>query len=103
MKIQPRRRCSMTEPTIQQEARIYGNRLVKPGDKVKILPVNLMKQNYKKDGEYFAKTEVVFLQEWLGEDPLTISWIGRWPCGRIMLYFKGGKSDGAGAYAYDFM
>jgi len=79
-----------------------GKRLVKPGDKVNFLPANLYDWKME-DAEYFAKEHIEFLREWLGEGPFTIKWIGLWPCGRVMLYFKGGKSDGAGAYASEFM
>ncbi len=43
-----------------------------------------------------------FLREWLGEGPYTISWIGRWPCGRAELYFAMAGGD-HGAHASDFM
>ena len=92
----------MTMPADQQEAYVYGNRLVRPGDKVELLPVNLREQD-EEDGDYFARQDFNSLRNWLGEGPFTISWIGRWPCGQIMLYLKAGKSNGAGAYASDFM
>ncbi len=92
----------MTEPTIQQEARIYGNRVVRPGDKVEILPVNLREKD-EDDSDYFAQKDFNDLRESLGEGPFTILQIGRWPCGRIMLYLKGAKTDEPGAYASDFM
>jgi len=52
---------------------------------------------------YFAKRNFEELQRWLGEGPFIISWIGEWPCGRVMLYLKDTKGAESGAYATDFM
>ncbi len=81
-----------------------GKRLVKLGDQINLLPPELYKRDRKgKDWEVLAKKHVAFLHEWLGEGPFTISWIGHWPCGRIMLYLKGAKTDRLGSYASNFM
>lgn len=92
----------MTMPARQQKTRIHGDRLVRPGDQVRLLPVNL--RNYdEEECDYFSQEDYDFHRNWLGDGPFTISWIGRWPCGRIMLYLKGAKTDEPGVYASDFM
>ncbi|MDP2934657.1 MAG: hypothetical protein Q8N59_02760 [bacterium] len=70
-----------------------GKRLVRSGDKVELKLISPT----KRDREHFE-----FLEKWLGRGPFIISWIGIWPCGRVMLYLKttGGEP---GAYASDFM
>ncbi len=92
----------MTSLVRQQEAYVYGNKLVRPGDRVELLPVSLRDKD-KEYGGYTAQQYFDFLRDWLGEGPFTISWIGRWPCGKTMLYLKGAKSDEPGAEASDFM
>jgi len=92
----------MTNPIVIPEAYVYDKRLVRPGDEVKILPVNLRKQD-EEHGDYFARQQYDFLHRWLGDGPFTISWIGQYPCGRVMLYLKGTKGSEPGAHAYDFM
>jgi len=86
----------MTMPARQQEARVFDNRLVRPGDQVQVLPV-------KKDGDDLAQQHYDSLRNWLGDGPFTVSWIGKWPCGRIILYLKGAKTGEPGAFASDFM
>ncbi len=92
----------MTMPAKQQEAYVFGGRIVRPGDQVKLLPARLKKQD-EELGDYFIKKNFDFLKNWLGDGPFTISWIGIWPCGRTMLYLKGTKSGEPGACASDFM
>ncbi|MEK7583918.1 MAG: hypothetical protein AAB490_01625 [Patescibacteria group bacterium] len=96
----------MTMPARECEAYVNdgngGKRLIRPGDEVTLLPVNLREQD-EEHGDYFARKEFDCLREWLGDGPFTVSRIGRWPCGKIMLYLKGAKSPKPGAYASDFM
>ena len=66
-----------------------GTRLVGPGDQVDLLP----------------EMDTDSARGWLGQGPYTISWIGQWPCGKIMLYLKttGGQNSGEpGAPASEF-
>ncbi len=77
--------------------RIYGNIHVKPGDKVVLIPFIL-----RWPGE-IEETYFDFLRGWLGDGPFTISSIGQWPCGKVMLYLKGTKSGEPGAFASHFM
>ena len=97
----------MTNPVEMDETYVSDGKgeekLVKPGDKVILLSPQEMQQKRDDKDEYFAQKHFDFLLNWLGEGPFTISWIGKWPCGRIMLYLKGAKSDEPGAYASDFM
>ena len=57
---------------------------VKVGDKIKV------------------KAEIGFLADKLGTDPLTISWVGKWPCNRTMLYVKTLNSE-LGDHAHKFI
>jgi hypothetical protein len=59
-------------------------------------------QQEGEDAEALAQRHFEFLCDWLGNGPFTISWIGRWPCGRVMLFLKGAKSDEPGAYTSHF-
>jgi len=95
----------MTNPARVQETTIYdkktGKKVVGPGDQVAIMPADIRVETGK-DEEFFAQDHVDFLEGWLGKGPFTISWIGRWPCGRDILYLK--KGDGEpGCHASDFM
>ncbi|MFA6022700.1 MAG: hypothetical protein WC781_01280 [Candidatus Pacearchaeota archaeon] len=74
-------------------------RIVKAGDLVGLLPPHKESATYE---NFMAQEHYDFLKNWLGgEGPFTISWIGQWPCGRIMLYLKTERSE-PGAYANDF-
>ncbi|MFA5188122.1 MAG: hypothetical protein WC460_02025 [Patescibacteria group bacterium] len=81
-------------PEIVQNACISdGNNgliLVQPGDRVALLPTLFERREGRCD-IYRAKDDFMLLREWLGEDPFTISWIGKWPCGKIVLYLNGTK------------
>ncbi len=92
----------MTTPRNIDEAFVHGRRLVRPGDKVKLLPIELREKD-EEAGDYFAQQEFAQQREWYGNGPFTITEISEWPCGQIMLYIKGGKAEGAGVYAEDFM
>jgi hypothetical protein len=66
----------------------------------------MAKKEQREDEEekkYFARQHFASLQKRLGEGPFIISWIGEWPCGRVMLYLKGTNGSEPGAYAIDFM
>lgn len=63
-----------------------GMKVVRPGDKADL----------SKEADNLA-----FLRDWLGEGPYTISWIGEWPCGRVMLYLT--AAGGAGVLASNFV
>ena len=65
-------------------------RQVKAGDLVELLPA---------DEKPMTPAQHESLTNFLGEEgPYEISWIGKWPCGRKMLYFKiPGREPGAHA------
>ncbi len=88
----------MTNPVRQKTARVYGGRVVRAGDEVRLLPPSL-----KGGIPSISLQDFNFLVRWLGKGPFIISWIGRWPCGKVMFYLKGAKSDEPGCYASDFM
>ena len=95
----------MTNPIRVEEASVFdgknGTATVKSGDKVELLTTELRVKT-SIDEEFFAQKSVDFLRGFLGPGPYTISWFGRWPCGRDMLYIK--KEDGEpGCHASDFM
>ena len=92
----------MTMPKRKRETCVHEKRIVHPGDKVELLPVNLRKKD-EEDGDHFARKQFNFLREWLGDGPFTISWIGRWPCGKTMLYLKGTEGNEPGVSASEFM
>lgn len=79
-----------------------GTRLVRPGDSVELLPANPDDEYQEVKGIYLTEANHRFLQNWLGEGAYIIASIGKWPCGRVMLYVKTSTSSGAGAYATDF-
>lgn len=78
-----------------------GIKQVKPGSKVDLLPYN--PENPKGEKGKYSSESNMQMKGWLGEGPWVISWIGIWPCGRVMLYVKTATSPGSGAYASDFM
>ncbi|MCX6759729.1 MAG: hypothetical protein NTW46_00060 [Candidatus Nealsonbacteria bacterium] len=78
-----RRRYDMPTAKILNEALIRGNRTVKAGDIVELLPLELS----------LNAKGWQFIREWLGEGPYIISRIGQWPCGKIVIYLKTSSGD----------
>jgi hypothetical protein len=77
-------------------AYIYGNRLVRPGDEVKLLPIELRKEG--------AREKFNSLRERLGgEGPFIISSISKWRYGTITLQLKEPKAGRRGIDASEFM
>lgn len=76
------------------ETHLPGKRIVRPGDSVELIPPS---------GEQPTQQHFDFLHNWLGEGPFTISLIGRWPCGRVMLYLQGTNGSEPGVFASDLM
>jgi len=92
----------MVTPTKVDEAHVHGGRLVKPGDTVSIVPITLSKREDEAD-DSAARRQFNFLQEWLGDGPFTILWIGLWPCGKRMLFLSGAKCSESGVYTHNVM
>jgi hypothetical protein len=96
------------KPVSLREANVWdGNgqkKLVKPGDTVKLLPVNPEK-NENKEGRYLSWDNYKFHERRLGggRGPYSISWIGLWPCGRVKFYVKTDICSGSEVYARDLM
>ena len=67
-------------------------RQIKAGDLVELLPA---------DGRAMTPAHHESLTKFLGEGPYEISWIGKWPCGRTMLYFNIPDRE-PGAHASNF-
>jgi hypothetical protein len=87
----------MTEPVYLSETNLNngngGKRLVRPGDKVNLLPANL-REKEDEDDDYFIPKNIAFLLDWLGKGPYEITGVGQWPCGKVVLYLKTSKGDG---------
>jgi len=66
-------------------------RVVVTGDKVALSP-----SLKPKEKEFLTR----FLE---GPGPYTLSWVGRWPCGGVNLYFKMSHGREPGAKARDFV
>ncbi len=96
----------MTNPIRIEETNVSdgkgGKKLVRPGEQVAIMPTDLRVQLGLEEIDFIAQRHVDFLEGWLGKGPHTISWIGRWPCGRDMLYLASDVGE-PGAHASDFM
>lgn len=92
----------MASLTTLTKAYVRGKRLVKPGDTVKIVPLDLREKDKGFD-RYSAERHVDFLRRWLGDGPFIISSIGQWPCGQVMLYLKGAITSCPGVHIHDFM
>jgi len=81
---------------------------VRKGDKVSLRPYSptyspekkVEDLNYDEFQEFESRRR---METWLGEGPYPISWMGRWPCGRIMIYVKTWTSSGSGVYSRDLM
>lgn len=80
-----------------------GKARVVIGSQVKLIPVELQ-QHADENNTRSAREEFRFHVDWLGSaGPYTITSIGLWPCGRLMLYVRTPNSSGAGVYASDLM
>lgn len=94
----------MTNPTWIEETTLpdtEGNpTTVRKGDKVNLADVGSIVDEEKK---YFANRHADFLRRWLGDGPYAISNMGRWPCGRVMIYVKTKISSGSGVHASDLI
>ncbi len=84
------------------ETTLHGGRVVREGDEVSVLTIEERMQLYPQRSEVDARTCYNSVCRGLGgSGPFIISWIGLWPCGRVMLYLKiPGREPGA--YADDF-
>ena len=89
-------------PEQREEAKVYKDRVVKSGDEVRLLPVELREKD-KDFGDAIAQEEFNRLCNWLGDGPFVIHCIGQWPCGKYMLYLKKEGACGPGVDASDFM
>ncbi len=95
----------MTSPRSINEAEVHGGRLVRLGDKVKLLPVEQREMD-KEAGDYFAQKDYDQQHGRYGDGPFKIIEITQWPCGQTYLHIKGGEAAGGaeGAErAEDFM
>ena len=78
-----------------------GEKPVKPGDKVSLIPPELRGLRENSHAMDMARESYKSHKRWLkSEGPYEIDQIGLWPCGRVMLYLK---PTGGGYYASDFM
>jgi len=84
------------------ETTLPGGRVVRVGDEVSVLTTQERMQLYPQPTKLDARTSYESVSRSLkGTGPFKISWIGLWPCGRVMLYLKIlGREPGA--YATDF-
>ena len=85
--------------------RVHGDRVVRRGETVDLVPVAQMPKD-PEAGDYFNDKHFAFLRRWLGNGPFTIINIYSWPCGMVMLSLKTNDGDNSGnpaAYASDFM
>lgn len=90
-------------PNEVNEALVHGERLVRAGDKVRLLPVDLREKD-EDAGDLFAQKDFNSSLRRLGsEGPFTIVWMHQWPCGRKELYVKTRKKSPVGVYACEFM
>ncbi|MEA2112651.1 MAG: hypothetical protein U9P50_01600 [Patescibacteria group bacterium] len=95
----------MTKPKVIDETEIYdrenGLTTIRPGSSVNLLPVSLRVDTIM-NKEFPPGKVFNFLEGILGIGPYLVSWIGQWPCGRILLYFKEGDLT-SGCCASHFM
>jgi len=92
----------MTMPIEKAKAYVHGKRLVRIGDKVRLLPVRL-REHDDEDGDYFARQDYDRQRAYLGYGSFKILRIEQWPCGKAILYLKGKKVKEAAACAANFM
>ncbi|MEI7718306.1 MAG: hypothetical protein WCI72_00435 [archaeon] len=76
---------------------------VKRGDKVELLTAEERVAIGRDKDLESAKEEIDSTKEFLqATGPYEISWMGIWPCGTKMLYFKMDQGGEPGTYARDF-
>ena len=80
-----------------------GKKKVRVGDKVDLMPFEQTEKGKDPERDYTAKLSYNMEKQHLGKGPYTISQIGHWPCGRIMLYLKTSTSSGSGVYTENMM
>jgi hypothetical protein len=88
------------------EALVHGGKKIHVGDMVDLVPPDEMYKHPDKNPDeelHFNRRSFANERRWLGEGPYTVAHIGRWPCGRLMVYVKTKTSSGAGVYARDLM
>ena len=95
----------MTMPEVIKETEIYdrenGLTAIKPGSFVKLLPASLRVDSVI-NREFPPGKVFDFIEGILGIGPYMVSWIGQWPCGRVLLYFREGDLS-SGCCASHFM
>ncbi len=92
---------TLSEASILDEAGLP--KVVRQGSQLKLKPLEMRAPDEHGEKRLSAERSLKFLTDWLGEGPFTVSRIGQWPCGQIMLYVKGAKSDEPGTRAGDFV
>ena len=76
----------MTKLEVQTEAFVQGGARVELGDEVALADSS------------------AGLEKYLGaKGPFHVSWIVKWPCGKVMLYLKGVKTGEPGVFASDLV
>lgn len=70
---------------------VHGNRLVTPGDTVNLREKDVTEEKLRE------------LRELHGNGPFKVSSIGRWPCGKVIMYLKGTNASEHGVSAMDLM
>lgn len=86
------------------ETQLSNGRMVRPGDEVEILTVDLMVK-YNSFDSTLAQKNYIFLQDWMGGSRFTIAFIGEWPepNHEIKLYFNIPGMNTPGVRASYFM
>lgn len=98
----------MTNPKRVKKAFVWDQKSgaykeVGPGDWVAIMPADV-RVAIGQDDEFFAQDSVDSLRDFIGVNPsFEIAWIGRWPCGRDMLYRKDDEDGEPGCHASEFV
>ena len=94
----------MTNPTWLEEI-VLSNRegiptIVRKGQKVDLADIGSVADEEER---FFAKKNKNFLLRYLGKGPYSVSEIGMWPCGKVMIYLKTETSPSSGVYASDLV
>jgi len=76
--------------------------MVGPGRQVELLPPSKSDEMHEDGINLPPKLHENTLLQLQNNGPYTIAWIGRWPCGRIMLFFKMQQGREPGAFASQF-